>query len=415
MKSYVRFQREPHRRYPASRNHLIKPRIGYLYRADGEILAFPYLIADENCRDGEMLRVPPQSFVDVYYTKILPRIKNDAEQEAAAVYFDPYSGRFIVVGTKQLYLDAKDKFGIAGTQLYLENESPFSFDPMTYGTLCDPDTAENLTFDDYFVPDVMGVTIADCMIQPTWDDRRTPWQCALAFVSKYYDTLMKDVGCDTPDTLTTLIASIISCGNHVLLSRLLLAIPQLLARFRPTLQEEDKFTEITVDGFGEKIQNLFHYLLLSGEVDCMAVVFRLYERPLEMREFLRHPMFYSVGHHHVRAGNHAAVLFLLSHGFNPDAVENANNRTPLILCACRRQRPAIMEALLSSGGDPTRRDKRGLNAIDLAAAQNDCIAMQLLLAALDEETARTIVTSLAPNLPLSDDNQAMLGILKKYL
>ena len=199
------------------------------------------------------------------------------------------------------------------------------------------------------------------------------------------------------------------------LSRLLLAIPQLLARFRPTLQEEDKFTEITVDGFGEKIQNLFHYLLLSGEVDCMAVVFRLYERPLEMREFLRHPMFYSVGHHHVRAGNHAAVLFLLSHGFNPDAVENANNRTPLILCACRRQRPAILEALLSSGGDPTRRDKRGLNAIARAAAQNDCIAMQLLLAALDEEPARTIVTSLAPNLPLSDDNQAMLGILKKYL
>ena len=41
--------------------------------------------------------------------------------------------------------------------------------------------------------------------------------------------------------------------------------------------------------------------------------------------------------------------------------------------------------------------------------------MQLLLATLDEETARTIVTSLAPNLPLSDDNQAMLGILKKYL
>ena len=415
MKSYVRFQREPYRRYPAARCHLIKPRIGYLYRADGEILAFPYAIADEHCRDGEMLRVPPQSFVDVYYTRILPRIKNDAEQEAAAVYFDPYTGRFIVVGTKQLYLDAKDKFGIAGTQLYLEHESPFSFDPMTYGTLCDPDTEEILTFDDYFVPDVMGVTIADCMIQPTWDDRKAPWQCALSFCEKYFDRLLKDTGTDAPDTLTTLLASVIACGNHVLLSRLLLTFPGLLARFRPTLQEEEKFAEITVEGFGEHIQNLFHYLLLSGEVDCMTVVFRLYERPLELREFLRHPMYYTVGHHHVKYGNHAAMLFLLSHGFNPDAVDAQNSRTPLILAACRSQRPAILEALLTAGGDPTRRDKRGLNAIDLAAAQNDCIAMQLMLAALPEDTAQSIVASLAPNLPLSDDNQAMLGILKKYL
>ena len=415
MKSYVRFLREPHRRYPASRNHLIKPRIGYLYRADGEILAFPYAIADENCRDGEMLRVPPQSFVDVYYTRMLPKIKNDTEQEAAAVYFDPYTGRFIVVGEKQLYLDAKDKFGIAGTQLYLENESPFSFDPMTYGTLCDPDTAEHLTFDDYFVPDVTGVTIADCMIEPEWDDRPDPWRCALDFFAKYDELLMREAGTDAPDTLTTLLAGILDRGNHVLLARLLLAMPQLLARFRPTLQEEEKFTGLTVEGFDEKIQNLFLYLLLSGDVNCMSVLFGLYERPLELREFVRHPMFYSVGHHYVRQGNHAALVFLLSHGFNPDAVEVQKNRTPLILCACRRQMPAMLEALLSAGGDPTRRDKRGLNAIDLAAAQNDCIAMQMLLAALDEDTAHETVSALAPQLPLSDDNQAMLGILKKYL
>lgn len=415
MKSYVRFRREPHRRYPASRNHLIKPRIGYLYRADGEILAFPYAIADESCRDGEMLRVPPQSFVDVYYTKILPLLKNDAEQQAAAVYFDPYTGRFIVVGSKQLYLDAKDKFGIAGTQLYLENESPFSFDPMTYGTLCDPDTAEHLTFDDYFVPDVTGVTIADCMIEPEWDDRTAPWQCALDFCGKYFDRLMQDAANNAPDTLTTLLAGIISCGSHVLLSRLMFAYPQLLSRFRPTLQEEEKFTEIAVDGFGERIQNLFHYLILSGEVNCMSVLFNQYERPMELREFLRHPMFYTVGHHHVRGGNYAAMQFLLGHNFNPDAVDTPNNRTPLILCACRHQMPAMLELLLQAGGDPTRRDKRGLNAIDVAAAQNDCIAMQLLLAALPEDTARSTVAELAPNLPLSDDNQAMLGILKKYL
>ena len=415
MKSYVRFLREPHRRYPASRNHLIKPRIGYLYRAEGEILAFPYAIADENCRDGEMLRVPPQSFVDVYYTKMLPKIKNDTEQEAAAVYFDPYTGRFIIVGAKQLYLDAKDKFGIAGTQLYLENESPFSFDPMTYGTLCDPDTAEHLTFDDYFVPDVTGITIADCMIEPEWDDRSAPWQCALDFFGKYYEKLIREAANDGPDTLTTLLAAVIARGNHVLLTRLLLAMPQLLARFRPTLPEEEKFAELPIEGFGEHIQNLFHYLLLAGNANCLSVLFGLYERPLELREFLRHPMFYSVGHHHVRSGNHAALMFLLTHGFNPDAVDTQNNRTPLILCACRAKMPAMLEVLLAHGGDPTRRDKRGLNAIDLAAAQNDCIAMQMLLSAIDAETARETVTALAPNLPLSDDNQAMLGILKKYL
>ena len=108
-------------------------------------------------------------------------------------------------------------------------------------------------------------------------------------------------------------------------------------------------------------------------------------------------------------------MFLLTHGFNPDAVDTQNNRTPLILCACRAKMPAMLEVLLAHGGDPTRRDKRGLNAIDLAAAQNDCIAMQMLLSAIDAETARETVTALAPNLPLSDDNQAMLGILKKYL
>ena len=89
--------------------------------------------------------------------------------------------------------------------------------------------------------------------------------------------------------------------------------------------------------------------------------------------------------------------------------------TALELGVLSEEHLATVEALLSAGGDPTRRDKRGLNAIDLAAAQNDCIAMQMLLAALDEDTAHETVSALAPQLPLSDDNQAMLGILKKYL
>ena len=41
--------------------------------------------------------------------------------------------------------------------------------------------------------------------------------------------------------------------------------------------------------------------------------------------------------------------------------------------------------------------------------------MQMMLEAIPEDTAKSIVTELAPNLPLSDDNQTMLGVLKKYL
>lgn len=415
MKSYVRFQKMPHRKYPASRYRLIQTKIGYLYRADGKILSQPYALSDPACRDGEMLRVPPQPFVDVYYAKMLPCIRNDAEQEAAAVYFDPYAGQFVVAGSKQLYLDAKDTFGIAGTPLFLEKESAFSFDPMTYGAYFDPDTAESMTYDDYFVPDVTGVTVADCMTAPAWDDRAAPWQCAVEFFNRYCDRLTAEAAAASPDTLTTLLASIVRQGNHFLLSRLLILMPQLTSRFRPTLQEEEKFTALTLPGWDDRIQNLFHYLLLCGNPDCLTVLFRFYERPLELSEFLRHPMYYTVGHYHIRQGNAAALACLLSHNFYPDAVDGANGRMPLISCACRYRAPAIAASLLAAGCDPEKRDGRGVTAFDYAAAQNDCTMLSLLFESVPRDTAREYAASIAEGLPLSDDNQALLGILKKYL
>ena len=43
----------------------------------------------------------------------------------------------------------------------------------------------------------------------------------VSFVNKYYDRLIKDAAEDAPDTLTTLLASVIDCGNHILLYPLL--------------------------------------------------------------------------------------------------------------------------------------------------------------------------------------------------
>lgn len=415
MNPYVRFMRSPHRRYPASLNHLFKPRIGYIYRADGNIISVPYTVADPACRDGEMLRVPPMSFADVYYTKMLPRIRNDVDQEAAAVYFDPYAGRVVVVGSRALYLDAKNEFFAAGSPLFLENESPFSFDAMAWGALYEPDGADNLTFDDYFTPDVTGVTIADCMLGSSWDDRPEPWRCALSFFDKYCELLLKRASAPGPDPLTDLMARIVAGGNHVLLSMLLLQLPQLLVRFRPTLQEESKFSALRIDGFDTPILNLYHYTLLCGNPDCLSVLFHLYERPKELTEFLRHPLYYSVGHHHIRCGNHAALAFLLTHNSYPDAVDASQGRIPLVACAVKMRRPAMIELLLQAGCDPQKRDTRGVSALDLAAEAGECIALSMLLAAIPEEDAREIATYHAQNLPLSDDNQIVLGILKHYL
>lgn len=421
MKPYLRFRIDPPRKYPASRFRFIQPKIGYLYRADGKILAHVYALADPACRDGAMLRIPPDSFADVYYAKMLPCIRNDAEQEAAAVYFDPYAGQFVVVGSGQLYHDAKAQIGTAGTPVFLENETPFSFDPMTYGTYEDPDdpAADMLTYDDYFTPDVTGVSIADCMLLPQWDGRQAPWRCAVSFFNRYFDRLHADcVGNPTsPDVLTTLLARIVANRNHELLSRLFVLIPQLTARFRPTLQEEQKFVGITVPGTenAPRIFNLFQYTLLCGDADVIEGLFRFYERPGELAEFMRHPLYYSVGFFHIRAGNTAALSVYLSKNGYAEATDAANGRMSLLSYACVCRRPGMAAMLLSAGADPKKRDSRGNSPLDYAARANDCTALSLLLSALPQRDAENEAAVLAEALPLSDENQALLGVLKTYL
>ena len=50
MKSYVRYRRDPLRRYPAARYRLISPKIGYLYRADGKADTEVYRKIDNSVR-----------------------------------------------------------------------------------------------------------------------------------------------------------------------------------------------------------------------------------------------------------------------------------------------------------------------------------------------------------------------------
>ena len=423
MRSYVRFRRNPPRKYPASRYRLIGPKIGYLYRAEGKILSYPYALSDETCRDGVLLRVPPVSFLDVYYAKMLPQIRNDVEQEATAVYFDPYVGQYVVVGSRQLYLDAKESFHNVGSPIYLENDSPFSFDPMTYGAYLDPDTAEGLLFDNYFEPDVTGTSVMDCMTDPMWDSTDADVRpggvrrCAVDFFIRFGDRLFDGAGLDT---LTACLAAIIAKRHHALLAQLFVLVPQLTARFRPTLQEEARFHGITLPGENAptptpKLFNLFQYALLCGDPDIIETVFRFYERPGELTEFLRHPLYYHVGFYHIRRGNAAALALLLAKNYYPDAVDVTDDRTPLIAAACRAVSPGMTAMLLSAGCDPEKTGIRGISAFDYAAAENDCASLAMLLSTLDEDRARGRAGSLAENLPLSDDNQAVLGILRRYL
>ncbi len=424
MKSYPRFTKHPPRKYPASRFRLIPPKIGYLYRAEGRILSCVCAVSEPACRDGELLRVPPKSFADVYYAQMLPNIRNDAEQESAAVYFDPYSGQFVVVGSLKLYRDANDIIRCASNPLHLQNETPFSFDPMTYGAYFDPDTADALTFDDYFVPDCMGDTLADCITDPDWD-REASAPCKLRpsateFFVRYSDKLLAQARLDPPDTLTTLLAAILANGHHQLLSQLFVLIPQITARFRPTLQEEAKFDRIVLPDMPDstdapRLFNLFQYALLCGDANIIETIYAFYERPRELSEFLHHPMYYHVGFHHVRRKNSAALSHLLTKNYNPDAIDTTDSRIPLIAAVCRASAPGMCASLLAAHCDVERRDNRGNTAFDFAAAANDCASMTQLLSALDADRAREWAMALAEKLPLGDDNQGLLGVLRRFL
>lgn len=420
MISYPRFRKTPPRKYPPSRYHMVEFNIGYLYRADGRILSYICPVNHIRGREGELLRVPPESFTDIYYTKMLPSIRNDSEQEATAVYFDSYTGRFVVIGSMELYRDAHKIIHDAVSPIHLANETPFSFDPMTYGTYFDPDTAENLTFDDFFTPDCTGETLADCIADPDWkteDGKLRP--IATEFFVRYSDKLLTEVKKDGPDTLTTLLAAIIANGHHRLLSQLFVLIPQLTSRFRPILQQEEKFADITLPGTPAartpRLFNLFQYAVLCGNADILETIYAFYERPRELSELLHHPMYYHVAFHHVRRGDASALALLLQKNFNPDATDETDNRIPLIAAAVRASSPGMTACLLASHCDPERRDNRGNTAFDFAVARNDCASLSLLLSALEPSRAREWAMSLAEKLPLGDDNQGLLGILRNFL
>ncbi|MCQ2431145.1 MAG: hypothetical protein MJ175_00935 [Clostridia bacterium] len=419
MKSFIRYHKTLPRRIAENRYPLIRARIGYLYRADGKIHSAVYAVSDASCRDGAVLRMPGETFTEVYYSRFLPQIRNDAEQEGAAIYFDPYSGQFLVIGSKQLYLDAVSVIGGVSAPVFLENESPFRFDPAEYGAYADV-SSMSLAYDEYFVPDITGVTVADCMVQPVWDDLPHPFRCAMDFFDRYFDRLWAD--CKTPgrDTLTELLAAVIRADNADLLTRLFALMPQIMTRFQPILREERKFADmkLTVPAKGSApalpVINLFQYTMLMGSPDMIETLFRMYERPMELAEMLRHPMFYHIGFYHVRSGNTAVLERLLEHRFNPDAVEIKNQRLTLLSAACQCRRPAMVFMLIRHGASVEKTDERGKAAPDYAAEACNAACLAALFSS-DSPHLRACAEQLAGTLPLDDDTQALLSILRDYL
>lgn len=417
MKSFVRYQKNIPRRIAESRFSLIRAQIGYLYRTETGILSYPMGVGDVLCRDGALLRMPDRSFTDVYYSMFLPEVRNDVNRECTAVYFDPYAGVFVVVGSKRLFLESPLIKSTSST-IYLEEESPFRFTPETYGAYLDVET-ESMTFADHFVPDVTGVTVADCMLSPKWDNKETPWRVAMRFFDRYADKLFADAAGDHADTLTTLLAKLIHAQNHELLAQLFALQPNTLSRFRPILHDAQKF--YTLSRENEKdlppIVNLFHYTILFGGPDIIETLFHFYPYPLELSEYLHHPMFAHVGFYHVRSDERCATLAcLLAHGFNADAVDADDGRMTLLSYACKQHHAAATALLVRHGAGVTRMDEYGKCALDYAAEANTLACFATLLAK-DEgrDKIREHAASLAAEVPFDDDNQGLLCLLREFI
>lgn len=417
MKSFVRYQKHIPRRIAESRFSLIRAQIGYLYRGDTGILSYPMGVGDVLCRDGAILHMPDRSFTDVYYSMFLPNLRNDVNKECAAVYFDPYAGMFVVVGSKRLFLESS-LIKSTSSVIYLEEESPFRFDPVSYGAYLDVE-AENLTFADHFVPDVTGVTVADCMLSPQWDNKEVPWRVAMRFFDRYADKLFADANTDGPDTLTTLLTKAIRAQNHDLLAQLFALLPNTLSRFRPILHDSQKFTTVSLEIERElpPIVNLFHYTILFGGPDVIETLFHFYPYPLELSEYLRHPMFAHVGFYHVRQKEGCDTLAqLLARGFNADAVDVDEGRLTLLSYACMLHRPFAVSLLTKHGADVTRIDEYGKCALDYAAKENSAACFAALLAKEEgRDKVKEHAANLAASLPFDDDNQGLLCMLREFL
>ena len=361
--------------------------------------------------------MPDRSFTDVYYSMFLPEVRNDVNRECTAVYFDPYAGLFVVVGSKRLFLESP-LIKSTSSVIYLEEESPFRFNPETYGAYLDVE-AESMTFADHFVPDVTGVTVADCMLSAQWDGKTAPWRVAMRFFDRYADKLFSDAAAEGADTLTTLLTKAVRAQNHELLAQLFALLPNTLSRFRPILHDAQKFATLTpdTDKLLPPIVNLFHYTMLFGGPDVIETLFHFYPYPLELSEYLRHPTFAHIGFYHVRhEGSSDTLACLLAHGFNADALDADDGRLTLLSYACKLHRTSAVSLLVRHGADVTRMDDNGKCALDYAAEENAVACFAALLAQKDSrDRILEHAAQLASELPFDDDNQGLLCLLREFL
>ena len=425
MNPYLRLTKHPARIVPERRYVMIRARIGYLCRAGTTLLSSTWQLSDPACTDGALLRMPPRPFSEVYYAEMQPYLRNDSDLETAAVYFDPYSGRFVVVGSRSLYEDAREKIGTAGTPLFLENESPIRFSAASYGEYVSPDKL-TLTYSDYFTPDALGETLLDCMVRRDPEPGGAYLTCAMRFFDTYCERLLTDAAEPGPDRLTCLLASAVREKNAPLLCRLFALIPQMLGRFRLSMREEAKFAgsaefpEITLPDTGTdapkpRLFNLFQYTVLCGDPDTMQTVFSSCEHPREVSEFLRHPMYFHAGFYHVRAGNTAALAVLLGAGFSVDCTDSAGGRISLISEACRCRRPAIAAMLVRAGADVRRKDNAGKNAFDYAISENEPACLAALLSGLTGTDASVIPVQLSARITLDEESQTLACVLQNFI
>ena len=429
---YPRYsESKPRRLYPAKRYASVRTKIGYLFRSGPQIFHREWPLSDPDCREGELLLAPPLSYTDVYDSEIQPRLRNDSNVESAAVYFNPYDAQFLVVGSRSLYEDCLSYIGTAGSPLFLEKESPRYFDPMIYGAFRFPD-ANSLSFEDCFRPDAVHVTPAEYMVRRVWDGETVPCSFAVEFFDRFSTRLSEEEASQGPDLQTDLIVSILREKNAPLLSRLFNLHPQILAMFRITDRKEAKFsgddnhppitlpdTGTPADSEKPSLFNLFQYCVLSGDPDCIQALFTAYERPMELRQFLSHPMFYHVGYYLIRSGKIAALALLLENGYPADCADLSRGRLTVLSQSCLCDSPSAADLLLRHGADSLRKDNAGKNPFDYAMETRSPACLSILLDHLiqgrDREKAADQMATLASRLELTENTDALAAVLSRYL
>ncbi|MBO4229674.1 MAG: peptidylprolyl isomerase [Clostridia bacterium] len=429
---YPRYSEEkPRRLYPAKRYASVRAKIGYLFRSGPQIFHRAWPLSDPDCREGELLLAPPVSFSEVYDSEIQPRLRNDSNVEAAAVYFNPYDAQFLIIGSRSLYEDCLPVIGTAGTPVFLEKESPRYFNPLNYGAFRLPNLNE-MSFEDCFREDAVHRSPAEYMVRRVWDGETVPHSFAVEFFDRFSSRLSEEKAEGGPDLQTELAVAILREKNAPLLSRLFTLHPQILALFRITEKQETKFvggdgsprivlpdTGTPADSDKPPLFNLFQYCILSGDPDCIQTLFTAYERPMELRQFLSHPMFYHAGYYLIRSGNIAALSLLLENGYPADCADLSRGRLTVLSQSCLCDSPSAAALLLRYGADSLRKDNTGKNPFDYAMETRSPACLSVLLDHLiqgrDREKAATQMASLASRLELTENTDALAAVLSRYL